>query len=67
MFEQDCRASKKCYIIYFLTYAGFELAKLGYVEDLCKMCIYVCVCVYMYIEVKGKVIPLQVRCGPEGG
>jgi len=33
--------------------------------------IYVCVCVYIYINMyvkgKGKVIPLQARCGPEIG
>ena len=28
------------------------------------MCVCVCVCVYKAI---GKVIPLQARCGPEGG
>ena len=31
------------------------------------MCVCVCVCVYICIKGKGKVIPLQARCGPEGG
>jgi len=29
---------------------------------------YICVCIYIHIyKYKGKVIPLQARCGPEGG
>ena len=35
------------------------------------VCVCVCVCIYIYIykiyKGKGKVIPLQARCGPEGG
>ena len=33
-----------------------------------RVCVCVCACVYIYIyKVKGKVIPLQARCDPEGG
>ena len=34
------------------------------------VCVYICVCVCVCVCVckkKGKVIPLQARCGPEGG
>ena len=42
-------------------YAAYGIYPAGNILKLCKM-----TCIYIYIY-KGKVFPLQGRCGPEGG
>jgi len=52
------------------TLTGFQSAPPNDTSRLPKIefhCIYTNIVFYLINEVKGKMIPLQARCGPEGG
>jgi len=54
-----------------LLYLSQELISKQWLQPLLKTrnfaCIYIYIYIYIYMKCKGKVIPLQALCGPEGG